>query len=292
MAKEIRGLGRRSWLGGGDLGEAATVDRLFQDYQAQMGRLDLFVGNAGIWPPEPVALRDLAPERWRETMQANLDSIFLTTRAALRMMPPGGRVVLVSSTAAQRGEAFHADYAATKGAMIALTKSLAVECAPDITVNCVAPGWVDTEMSEPAYVRRRSRPDRQDHSDGSPGDGRGSRRAHRVHAERPGPAHHGRGAERERGERVVRLNGRTGERGTAECRLPIAECRLGMGEWGNEGMREWRIGEMGEGREGGARGPDRSRSPVLRLSRSPALPFSRSPVLPVYPWTGSPPTPT
>jgi 3-oxoacyl-[acyl-carrier protein] reductase len=66
-------------------------------------------------------------------------------------MGPGGRIVLVSSTAGQRGEAGHADYAATKGALIALTKSLAVECAPDILVNCVAPGWVDTEMAAPAF---------------------------------------------------------------------------------------------------------------------------------------------
>ena len=66
-------------------------------------------------------------------------------------MGKGGRVVLVSSTAGQRGEAGHADYAATKGALIALTKSLAIEYAPDITVNCLAPGWVDTEMSAPAF---------------------------------------------------------------------------------------------------------------------------------------------
>jgi 3-oxoacyl-[acyl-carrier protein] reductase len=59
-------------------------------------------------------------------------------------------MVLVSSTAGQRGEAFHADYAATKGAVIALTKALAVELAPHLTVNCVAPGWVDTEMARPA----------------------------------------------------------------------------------------------------------------------------------------------
>src|SRR5436305_10701445 len=81
-------------------------------------------------------------------MAANLDAVFLSTQAALRLMRPGGRVVLVSSTAGQRGEAFHADYAATKGAVIAFTKSLAVELAPGITVNCVAPGWVDTEMCE------------------------------------------------------------------------------------------------------------------------------------------------
>jgi 3-oxoacyl-[acyl-carrier protein] reductase len=152
VAKEIKALGRRSWVGGGDLGDSAVVERLFQDFRSQFGRLDLFVGNAGIWPVEAVPLRDLPLERWRETMQANLDSIYFTTRAALRMMPAGGRVILIASTAAQRGESFHADYAASKGAMIALTKSLAVECAPGITVNCVAPGWVDTEMAEPAYV--------------------------------------------------------------------------------------------------------------------------------------------
>src|SRR3990170_1391641 len=89
----------------------------------------------------------LSEARWRATMAQNLDSVFLTSRAALGLMGKGARVVLVSSTAGQRGEAFHADYAATKGALISVTKSLAIECAPDITVNSVAPGWVDTEMS-------------------------------------------------------------------------------------------------------------------------------------------------
>jgi 3-oxoacyl-[acyl-carrier protein] reductase len=115
------------------------------------GRLDCFVASAGIWPSDEARLGELAPERWRATMAANLDAVFLSTRAALGLMGPGGRVVIVSSTAGQRGEAFHADYAATKGAAIALTKSLAIEYAPDILVNCVAPGWVDTEMCVPAF---------------------------------------------------------------------------------------------------------------------------------------------
>src|SRR5687768_10752313 len=89
----------------------------------------------------------MALKRWRTTLEANLASVFVSTRAVLPLMRRGGRVVIVSSTAGQRGEAFHADYAATKGALISLTKSLAVECAPALTVNCVAPGWVDTEMS-------------------------------------------------------------------------------------------------------------------------------------------------
>src|SRR6185295_13135792 len=106
--------------------------------------------NAGVWPAEEVDLGDMSVERWRKTVAANLDSVFLSTRAALRLIRPGGRVVIVSSTAGQRGEAFHSDYAATKGALISLTKSLAVEYAPTILVNCVAPGWVDTDMSLPA----------------------------------------------------------------------------------------------------------------------------------------------
>jgi 3-oxoacyl-[acyl-carrier protein] reductase len=91
--------------------------------------------------------------QWRRTLDANLDSIFHTTRAAARILSGSGRIVLVSSTAGQRGEAGHADYAATKGAMIAMVKGIAIELAPrDITVNCVAPGWIDTEMTVEPYA--------------------------------------------------------------------------------------------------------------------------------------------
>jgi 3-oxoacyl-[acyl-carrier protein] reductase len=150
-AREIRALGRRAVVEAGDLGDPGTVERIFDSAVRSLGPLDIFVGNAGVWPPEEIPLRDLPPERWRATMRANLDAIYSTTRAALRHMRAGGRVVLVSSTAGQRGEAFHSDYAATKGALIALVKSLCIECAPDITVNCVAPGWVETDMSRPAF---------------------------------------------------------------------------------------------------------------------------------------------
>jgi 3-oxoacyl-[acyl-carrier protein] reductase len=81
------------------------------------------------------------------TMRENVDSVFFTTRAVARVIADHGRIVLVSSTAGQRGEAYHADYGTSKGAVISLTKSLAVELASrDVTVNSVAPGWVDTEM--------------------------------------------------------------------------------------------------------------------------------------------------
>jgi 3-oxoacyl-[acyl-carrier protein] reductase len=151
-AREIRGLGRRAYVGGGDLGDPEVAERLLTGIRREFGALDVFVANAGVWPPEEVGLADLSVARWRRTLAANLDSVFFSTRAALGLMRAGGRVVIVSSTAGQRGEAFHADYAATKGALIALTKSLAVEYAPDIMVNCVAPGWVDTDMSLPAFT--------------------------------------------------------------------------------------------------------------------------------------------
>lgn len=151
-AREVQRLGRRSFVGGGDLADPEVVDRLLAGVRREFGGLDIFVANAGVWPADEVPLADMPLARWRQTVAANLDSVFLSVRAALGMMRPGGRVVIVSSTAGQRGEAFHADYAATKGALIALTKSLAVECAPGLAVNCVAPGWVDTDMSTPALT--------------------------------------------------------------------------------------------------------------------------------------------
>jgi 3-oxoacyl-[acyl-carrier protein] reductase len=152
VAKEIRGLGRRAFFSGGDLADPRVVDKVFRECKAGLGGLDIFVANAGIWPSDEVPLGQMTDARWRSTISQNLDAVFLTTRAALGLMGKGGRVVLVSSTAGQRGEAFHADYAATKGALISMTKSLAIEYAPDITVNCVAPGWVDTEMSALPYA--------------------------------------------------------------------------------------------------------------------------------------------
>jgi 3-oxoacyl-[acyl-carrier protein] reductase len=115
---------------------------------AALGGLDIYVGNAGVWPPDDVPFEAMTDEQWAGTMRANLDAIFYTTRRAARVLGPGGRIVLVTSTAAQRGEAYHADYAASKGAVVSLVKSLAVELGPrDITLNSVAPGWVDTEMT-------------------------------------------------------------------------------------------------------------------------------------------------
>ncbi len=115
--------------------------------------LDFFVGNAGIWPTADVPLGSMGDAQWRRTIAENVDSVFYTTRAAIRAISDHGRIVLVSSTAGQRGEAYHADYGASKGAVISLVKSLAPELARrDITVNSVAPGWVDTEMCDEPFA--------------------------------------------------------------------------------------------------------------------------------------------
>ena len=129
-----------------DLSTATANDRLIGDVVRDFGGLDYFIANAGVWAADDVPLTRMTDAQWRATMAANLDAVFFGCRAALRVLRPAGAMVIVSSTAGQRGEAFHADYAASKGAVIAFTKSLAVEAAPGIRVNAVAPGWVDTEM--------------------------------------------------------------------------------------------------------------------------------------------------
>jgi len=145
--REIADRGVRAFSQAADLGTAEGAALLFARTTREFGGVDLFIGNAGTWPDEDVPVAQLDDARWRSTMVANVDAMFFACRAAARAMADGGRVVLVGSTAGQRGEAMHADYAAAKGAMISFVKSLAIELAPrGITVNCVAPGWVDTEM--------------------------------------------------------------------------------------------------------------------------------------------------
>lgn len=131
------------------------------------GRLDALVVNHGIWRAEDAPIAQMAEEQWRTTLAINLDSVFGLVQAAVgqmeRQSPASdgaqGHIVLISSTAGQRGEAYHADYAVTKGALISLTKSLSSELAPrGIRVNCVAPGWVTTDMSAAALGDRELGP--------------------------------------------------------------------------------------------------------------------------------------
>ena len=120
----------------------------------RFGRVDILVGNHGVWPPHDAPVDQMPDEQWRNTMAVNLDSVFGLVKhgvAQMKKQRSGGHVVLISSTAGQRGEAFHCDYAASKGAMISMVKGLSTELARDgIYVNCVAPGWVETDMAAPA----------------------------------------------------------------------------------------------------------------------------------------------
>ncbi len=136
----------------GDLGTATGANKAVAEALRALGGLDLLVVNHGVWPPDDVPVAKMTDEQWESTRRANLDAVMYVCRAAIPHLSGGGTIVLVASTAGQRGEAFHTDYAATKGAVISITKSLAVELAPKITVNCVAPGWVDTEMSAKPYA--------------------------------------------------------------------------------------------------------------------------------------------
>ena len=147
MVAELTGQGGRAVAVAADVGDAAAVERAFDAVTAAFGGLDLVVHSAGIWPPDDVPVHELPDARWHRTMRENVDGMFFVSRAAARRLGDGGRIVHISSTAGQRGEAYHADYGASKGAMISFVKSQAIELARrGITVNAVAPGWVDTEM--------------------------------------------------------------------------------------------------------------------------------------------------
>lgn len=135
----------------GDMADAASVTDLFERAETTLGPLDIVVVNHGIWPPDDAPMAEMTDEQWRRTLQVNLDGAFYACREAARRLRNDGRIVLIGSTAGQRGEAMHGDYAASKGALISLVKGFCVEVAPrGITVNCVAPGWVDTEMAHDA----------------------------------------------------------------------------------------------------------------------------------------------
>jgi 3-oxoacyl-[acyl-carrier protein] reductase len=147
-----------------DLDGPDAARALVAETVRHFGQLDILVANHGVWPEQDVPVERMSDEQWRSTMSINLDGVFGLVKYAVAQMKaqarkqtltnaPAGHIVLISSTSGQRGEAFHCDYSATKGAIISLTKSLASELASSgIYVNCVAPGWVDTDMSAGALA--------------------------------------------------------------------------------------------------------------------------------------------
>jgi len=148
-----------------NLAGTETAGELVTATVKKFGRLDILVANHGVWPAEDVPIDQMSDSQWRDTLSINVDGVFALVKHSVAQMKKqgnsggaAGHIVLVSSTAGQRGEAFHCDYAASKGALISMVKGLSTELAGyGIYVNCVAPGWVDTDMSAPALNDPTSR---------------------------------------------------------------------------------------------------------------------------------------
>jgi 3-oxoacyl-[acyl-carrier protein] reductase len=150
---DIEKFGRKCLVIKADIGKRSDCKNLVKTTIEKFGRIDILVNNAGIWTE--AAIENMTDDILDRLLDINLKGCFYTTTAAVPYMKKqkSGNIIFVASTAAQRGEAFHSHYAASKGALIALTKSLCPELANyRIRVNCVAPGWVDTDMSHEALI--------------------------------------------------------------------------------------------------------------------------------------------
>ncbi len=150
LVRDIRAAGGEAMALPGDVSDPAQANKLVRDVVSSWQRLDILVNNAGVWEEDEAGAGNVAA--WDRTLAVNVRGTFLVTDAAIpHLEKQRGSIVFVSSTAGQRGEARHSAYAASKGALISYTKSLAAELGPrGIRVNCVAPGWVETDMTAAA----------------------------------------------------------------------------------------------------------------------------------------------
>ena len=157
-AKYAEAAGVKAIIGRADVARLDEAQRLVDKTIGEFGRLDFLVCNAGIWESAPV--EEMTEELWDRTIDLNLKGTWSMCRAAVPYMKKQefGRIVIISSTAGQRGEAGVSNYAASKGGQISFTKSLAAELASSgINVNSVAPGWVDTDMCAGVFANKEYR---------------------------------------------------------------------------------------------------------------------------------------
>jgi 3-oxoacyl-[acyl-carrier protein] reductase len=163
-AREAQDLVRSCGGSGGVVAVRANVTKLVDAKRLvstairHFGRLDILVANAGIWNYAPLPIEKMTEREWDEMVAVNLKGVYSVIHHAVPHMirQRGGRIIVVSSTAGQRGEAFHTHYGAAKGGVISLVKGLSTELAAHhILVNCVAPGWIDTDMARPVLKSRR-----------------------------------------------------------------------------------------------------------------------------------------
>jgi len=151
VARQAREMGVDANTYQADVADKNQVDAMIEDIIADFTRIDILINNAGIWVANPID--EMTEQALLDTVNVNLLGCFHTCMAVVPHMKrqKSGVIINISSTAGQRGEAFHSPYGATKAAVIGLTKSLASELADHhIRVNCVAPGWAETDMSRPA----------------------------------------------------------------------------------------------------------------------------------------------
>src|SRR6266850_139287 len=151
VARQARVQGVQALAVRADVADVKQAAALVQKTVQHFDRVDLLVANAGVWEGAPV--EEMSEEIWDRVIDANLKGTWTTCRAVVPFMKRqrSGAIIIVSSTAGQRGEAGYSNYAASKGGQISFTKSLAAELAPGIRVNSVAPGWVDTELNEVVF---------------------------------------------------------------------------------------------------------------------------------------------
>jgi 3-oxoacyl-[acyl-carrier protein] reductase len=136
-----------------DVGNPSEAQQLIGATAKHFKRIDILVCNAGIWEGSPV--ETMTEELWDRTLDINLKGTWAVCKAVVPVMKEqrSGKIVVLTSTAGQRGEANYSNYAASKGGQIAFTKSLAAELGPvGINVNSVAPGWVDTDMCADVFA--------------------------------------------------------------------------------------------------------------------------------------------
>jgi len=148
-----RELGVKAFPVRADMRSRTDIETLFAEATRRLGRLDILVCNAGIWNEAPID--KMTEEQLAEMLDTNVRGVFDCCREAAALMKKqrSGGIILVSSTAGQRGEPSHSHYAASKGAVISLAKSLGPELAPhNILVNCIAPGWFETDMTADALA--------------------------------------------------------------------------------------------------------------------------------------------
>ena len=160
VEQEARKHGTRVEAYKADVGRHAQNQKLVENTISRLGRLDIVVANAGVWNQNDLPIEKMTEQQWDDMIRINLKSVYSIIHFAVPQMikQKSGKIIAITSTAAQRGESFHTHYGAAKGGVISLVKGLSTELARhNILVNSVAPGWVATDMSNPVIDTKAGR---------------------------------------------------------------------------------------------------------------------------------------